>query len=124
MGAFCGRRALGRRVGLVASVAEGLPIGVAAAAERHRPAVVGEGVFLSLVIGDPQADAERRDALLVLGLKADASPIAIKAAWRKLSRQHHPDRQLQADDAAKAASAERFDAVQKAWKRLQDDDDA
>jgi len=71
-----------------------------------------------------QADAERRDALLVLGLKADATPIAIKAAWRKLSRQHHPDRQLQADDATKAASAERFDAVQKAWKRLQDDDDA
>lgn len=71
-----------------------------------------------------QADAERRDALLVLGLKPDATPIAIKAAWRKLSRQHHPDRHLQADDAAKAAAAERFDAVQKAWKRLQDDDDA
>lgn len=71
-----------------------------------------------------QAEAERREALLVLGVKADATPIAIKAAWRKLSRQHHPDRHLQADDAAKVAAAERFDAVQKAWKRLQEDDDA
>ena len=44
----------------MASVAEGLPAGVAAAAQRQRPAVVGEGVFLSLVIGDPQADAERQ----------------------------------------------------------------
>ena len=60
----------------------------------------------------------------VAAAKSIGYPIAIKAAWRKLSRQHHPDRQLQADEAAKAASAERFDAVQKAWKRLQDDDDA
>jgi hypothetical protein len=71
-----------------------------------------------------KAEAERRDALLLLGLKPDATPIAIKAAWRKLSRQHHPDRQAQGDEAAKAAAAERFDAVQKAWKRLQEDEDA
>ena len=62
MGVFRALRALGRREGLVASVAKGLPVGVAAAAQRQRPAVVGEGVFLSLVIGDPQADAEEHDA--------------------------------------------------------------
>jgi pyruvate/2-oxoglutarate dehydrogenase complex dihydrolipoamide acyltransferase (E2) component len=70
------------------------------------------------------AAAERRDALLVLGVRQDATPIAIKAAWRKLSRQHHPDRQPQGDAAALAEAAARFDAVQKAWKRLQEDDDA
>ena len=69
-----------------------------------------------------RADEERRDALLVLGVKPDATPIAIKAAWRKLSRQHHPDRQPQGDAEVLAAAAARFDAVQKAWKRLQQDD--
>jgi curved DNA-binding protein CbpA len=60
----------------------------------------------------------------VLGVKPDATPIAIKAAWRRLSRQWHPDRQPQGDAAALAAAAARFDAVQKAWARLQEDDDA
>lgn len=86
-----------------------------AARQRARDADAGKAAL---------AEAERREALLVLGVKPDATPIAIKAAWRKLSRQHHPDRHLQADEAAKAAAAERFDAVQKAWKRLQEDDDA
>lgn len=86
-----------------------------AARQKAREADVGKAA---------QAESERREALLVLGVKPDATPIAIKAAWRKLSRQHHPDRHVQADEAAKAAAAERFDAVQKAWKRLQDDDDA
>lgn len=71
-----------------------------------------------------KADDERRDALLVLGLKPDATPIAIKAAWRRLSRQHHPDRQPKGDASVLAAAATRFDAVQKAWKRLQEDEDA
>lgn len=71
-----------------------------------------------------RADAERRDALLVLGLKPDASPVAIKAAWRRLSRQLHPDRQPQGEAAVLAAATQRFDAVQKAWKRLQEDEDA
>ena len=71
-----------------------------------------------------RADESRRDALLVLGLKPDATPVAMKAAWRRLSRQHHPDRQSPTDNAAKAEAATRFDAVQKAWKRLQEDEDA
>lgn len=71
-----------------------------------------------------KADDERRDALLMLGLKPDATPIAMKAAWRRLSRQHHPDRQPKGDAEALAAAAARFDAVQKAWKRLQEDEDA
>lgn len=71
-----------------------------------------------------RAADERRDALLVLGLKPDATPVAMKAAWRKLSRQHHPDRQPQGDAAVLTAAAQRFDVVQKAWKRLQEDEDA
>ena len=69
-----------------------------------------------------RAADERGEALLVLGLKPDAAPIAIKAAWRRLSRQNHPDRQPQGDASVLAAAAARFDAVQKAWKRLQEDE--
>jgi tellurite resistance protein len=69
-----------------------------------------------------RAEDERREACLVLGVKPDATPIAAKAAWRRLSRQFHPDRQPQGDPAALAAAAARFDAVQKAWKRLQEDE--
>ncbi len=70
------------------------------------------------------AEAARREALLTLGLAPGATPIAIKAAWRRLSRQYHPDRQPQADAAARASAAARFDAVQKAWKQLQESGDA
>jgi hypothetical protein len=70
------------------------------------------------------AEAQRRDAFLALGLAPGATPIALKAAWRRLSRQYHPDRQPQADAAAQAAAAERFDAVQKAWRCLQESGDA
>ncbi len=71
-----------------------------------------------------RAAEQRRVDLLLLGLKPDATPIATKAAWRRLSRQHHPDRQAQAGADAKREAGLRFDAVQKAWQRLKADDDA
>jgi hypothetical protein len=33
----------------------------------------------------------KRDPHLVLGVEASASPTTVKAAWRRLARQHHPD---------------------------------
>jgi len=63
--------------------------------------------------------ATRGEALRVLGLKIDATPIAIKAAWRRLSRQHHPDRQPQDDAPRLAAAAASFRAVQQAWAVLE-----
>ncbi len=88
----------------------------ARAAREHAQAVDAESARRS-------AD-QRREALLLLGLKPDATPIAVKAAWRRLSRQHHPDRQPTSDAAALAAAAQRFDAVQKAWALLRYDGDA
>lgn len=67
---------------------------------------------------------ERSAALRALGLKDDATPLAMKAAWRKLARQHHPDRQPKGDEGALAAAGERFHEVQKAWQCLKDDADA
>ncbi len=71
-----------------------------------------------------QQDEKRNEALRTLMLKADAAPIAIKAAWRRLSRQFHPDRQLSASPDALAAASAQFHAVQQAWAVLKDDVDA
>lgn len=71
-----------------------------------------------------QNENHRADALRTLMLKADATPIAIKAAWRRLSRQHHPDRLLGVSPEVAAASTTQFHAVQQAWSALKDDADA
>lgn len=50
----------------------------------------------------------------VLGIHPGASVEDIQAAWRRLSRTYHPDRN------ASAEAAERFRAVQEAWAILAD----
>jgi curved DNA-binding protein CbpA len=47
----------------------------------------------------------RRDPHAVLGVSRDAAQSTIKAAWRKLAREHHPD--LARDDPAAAERATR-----------------
>ncbi len=47
----------------------------------------------------------KRDPHVVLGVDAGASPSQIKAAWRRLARQHHPD--LTGDDPAASRVATR-----------------
>src|SRR5436305_6985261 len=47
----------------------------------------------------------QRDPRTVLGVRRGASPAEIKAAWRKLARQNHPD--LTGDDPAASQSATR-----------------
>jgi hypothetical protein len=60
----------------------------------------------------------RRDPYIVLGLKPGASASAIKASWRRLARQHHPD--LSASDPAAARSATRRMAeINAAYEQLQ-----
>ncbi len=60
----------------------------------------------------------QRDAFLCLGLKQDANPIQIKAAWRKLSQKNHPDRFAQADEAAVQTATEVFRNIQNAFDVL------
>jgi hypothetical protein len=55
---------------------------------------------------------EPRDPYEVLGLRRGATPREIRAAYRALARQHHPD--LTAD----AGSAERMIEVNAAWESL------
>jgi hypothetical protein len=49
--------------------------------------------------------ARQRDPRTVLGVRRGASPAEIKAAWRQLARQNHPD--LTGDDPAASQSATR-----------------
>ena len=48
----------------------------------------------------------KRDPHDVLGVARGASPSTIKAAWRRLARQHHPD--LTGDDPAASRVATRL----------------
>lgn len=59
----------------------------------------------------------KRDPHNVLGLEAGATPVQIKAAWRKLARRHHPD--LIGDDPAASRVATRQMAeINEAYARL------
>jgi curved DNA-binding protein CbpA len=62
---------------------------------------------------------KKRDPYLVLGLERGASPIAVKAAWRRLARANHPD--LNAGDhvAARAATA-RMVEINAAYEHLRE----
>jgi curved DNA-binding protein CbpA len=46
--------------------------------------------------GDYTLDVAKREPYVVLGIEPGATPSQIKAAWRRLARQHHPD--LTGDD--------------------------
>ncbi len=62
---------------------------------------------------------KKRDPHIVLGVAPDASPAAVKAAWRRLARANHPD--LNAGDplAARAATA-RMVEINAAYERLRE----
>ncbi len=56
----------------------------------------------------------RRDPFAELGLPADASPAAVKAAWRRLARTHHPD--LASDRAEERAATRRMARINAAYE--------
>mmetsp|Transcript_15431 Transcript_15431/g.35227 ORF Transcript_15431/g.35227 Transcript_15431/m.35227 type:complete len:306 (+) Transcript_15431:29-946(+) len=57
------------------------------------------------------------DPYAVLGIKSNASPAEVKAAYRQLAKKHHPDK----DTTVSAAEAtERFQKIQKAYEILID----
>ena len=63
--------------------------------------------------GDGSRSRDEMTALDVLELEADAEFEAIRASWRRLAKQYHPD--VRPDDAE---AAKRFQAVQAAYDVL------
>ena len=56
-----------------------------------------------------------KDYYVALGISRDASPAAIKAAYRKLAALYHPDRNIDAD------APDRFRSAQEAYDVLSDE---
>ncbi len=56
----------------------------------------------------------RRDPFAELGLPADAPPAAVKAAWRRLARTHHPD--LATGAAEERAATRRMARINSAYE--------
>ena len=54
----------------------------------------------------------------VLGVPRDAGQATIKAAWRRLAREHHPDRQ--SDPAAAERATRRMAEINRAYAELRD----
>lgn len=92
---------------------------------RHRHAEAASARPAEPAPADEAADRERlrREALAVLGLAGSPTPIEIKAAWRRLLRQHHPDRHVADGPVAEAEATGRFQAVQAAYELLAEDPD-
>ncbi|HJW22443.1 MAG TPA: J domain-containing protein, partial [Candidatus Limnocylindrales bacterium] len=59
----------------------------------------------------------KRDPHDVLGVPRDASPATIKAAWRRLAREHHPDLATEGPAAAQAATR-RMAEINRAYEQL------
>jgi curved DNA-binding protein CbpA len=60
----------------------------------------------------------RRDPHAVLGVAPGASVAAVKAAWRRLAREHHPD--LTANAAERRAATRRMAEINAAYAELRD----
>ena len=63
--------------------------------------------------GDGSRSRDEMRALDALGLDPDADMKAVKAAWRKLAKEHHPDAKPGDEEAAK-----RFQQIQAAYEVL------
>ena len=58
----------------------------------------------------------KRNPYDVLGVPLDAGQATIKAAWRRLAREHHPDRQ--SDPAAAERATRRMAEINRAYEEL------
>jgi DnaJ like chaperone protein len=70
--------------------------------------------------GAARRNVDEPDAYLVLGLKSGASDEEIRATWRQLMRDNHPDSLASrgASSATIAKSAERVARINAAWDRI------
>lgn len=63
-----------------------------------------------------------KDYYSILGVSRDATEDDIKKAFRKISKESHPDMQVGKSDAEKKAAEERFKEASEAYDTLSDKD--
>jgi DnaJ-domain-containing protein 1 len=67
----------------------------------------------------PSEAALRKEKAKKLGLKEDATPDEVKAAFRRLSLKYHPDRHVSATPDKQKRAAERYREITEAYHWLQ-----
>lgn len=65
-----------------------------------------------------RADPIVQDLLAVFGITGDPSPRQVEVAFRRLAKEHHPDRHVGADDATRAYHLEQMRRINEAYSRL------
>ena len=71
------------------------------------------------LVGRPDP-AVVRELLAVLDLRDGADPDQLTAAYRRLAKEHHPDRFVHADDATRRFHEERMLEVNRAYRHLRE----
>ena len=67
---------------------------------------------------DSSADYDEGDPFKILGVSENATDAEVKDAWRRLSKEWHPDTFTDKGEEVKKMAAEHFDKVQKAYERI------
>jgi curved DNA-binding protein CbpA len=89
------------------------------AADAGRSVGSGATLCLRLGTGGAQRGDEVEDPWRVLGLPEGADPAARREAYRRLAREHHPDRFVAGSDEERAAH-DRMAAINAAYRMLSD----
>jgi hypothetical protein len=66
----------------------------------------------------PENSPDRKDPYAILGVSHDASPEEIKAAYRQLASQYHPDKVQHLGEEFKRLAEVRFKEIQQAYETL------
>lgn len=74
------------------------------------------------IVGCTREDSTDVEPYEVLGVPADADDAQVRAAYRRLVREHHPDRHVGGSAAEQEAAARRMAEVTEAYQLLSDPD--
>ncbi|MBB2198505.1 MAG: TerB family tellurite resistance protein [Gluconacetobacter sp.] len=89
----------------------------------HQAFGLSAGAWDRAESGGARPDVSEIDAYAVLGVARNATDGEVRAAWRVLVREHHPDAMTArgADEAAVEAAAGRIARINAAWDRVKRD---
>lgn len=66
----------------------------------------------------PKTDPVVQDLLAVFGIVGEPGPRQVETAFRRLAKQHHPDRHVDDDEATRSFHLEQMRRINEAYSRL------